>query len=77
MSDRPRVTKEEAQQFLELYNKIMLDMDETFEEVAEITFSNQDQEESEFIKKWDGKGSLYTVCSRRKIKRFVETMYIE
>lgn len=78
MSERPRITEEEAQQFLELYTKIMSDMDETFQEVSDDVFSDEEQGKSDFVENWDGtNGSLYTTCSRRKIKRFVENMYLD
>jgi hypothetical protein len=68
----PRLSKEEARKFLELYEKVSEDMNQAMEESMD-----SDGESSVFVERHDGSSaSLYTDCVRNKYKRFVEKIYL-
>jgi hypothetical protein len=75
MTTDKRLTEEEAEEFLELYEAVRADMDDAFEDVAGTVFGDEHVDVAE---KWGlGSGELYAACTRRKVRKFVEHAYLD
>lgn len=78
MTDDTRLTEEDARTFLELLERVEEEMNEAFEDAAAGVFGNPDEsrDDEAFRERWGTKrGSMYTTCTRRKYRTFVESVY--
>jgi hypothetical protein len=67
------LTEEEAERFLELYEKVSEDMNTAMSD----SMDSDADEKSVFVERYDGgAASLYTDCVRNKYRRFVKNIYI-
>ncbi|MFC6964981.1 hypothetical protein [Halocatena marina] len=76
MTDRKRLTEEEALLFLSLLGKVTDDFGQAFQEASEGAFGEKAPHDS-FGEKWGAPASqVYTEQTRRKYRRFVEHAYL-
>ncbi len=72
MTDK-QLTAEEAEQFLELYEKLLADMETMFEEANFASESNPQFEET-----WGApEAEAYVWYTRNKYRRFIEHAYLD
>jgi hypothetical protein len=68
----PRLTEEEAREFLEMLEPVDEDMREAMQDAFDDDVSSE-----EFEKKWDGSpGQIYVQAVRGKYRHFIENVYL-
>lgn len=74
----PRLTPEQARQFLRLLDQVEKDMEEAYTDASQSVFSDTDGNFTGFHDKWGGPPSrVVTEKSRRKYRSFVERVYLD
>lgn len=76
----PRLSEDDAREFLRLLDAVEADMSVGFEAAAARTFGDNDavsESGATILEEWDDDvGALYTTVSRQKLRRFVERTYL-
>lgn len=76
MTARNGLTKEEAEQFLELLEVVERDLEQAFTDASRDIFGEGCEYDS-FEEKWGGQPSeIFVAGSRKKYRRFVELAYL-
>lgn len=74
----PRLTPEQARQFLRLLDQIEKDMQDAYTDASQEVFSDSDDDLTDYQEKWGGQPSQVVIEeSRSKYRSFVERVYLD